>query len=262
MKYLLRSLEKMKSEVTRAKRVYVMVDYDGTITPIVKYPRLAKMPVNTRELLRSLALCDRCIVAIVSGRSLRDLMSLVRIRQAYYMGNHGLQIVGPGLSFTHSSARRLSHHLPGLVGELKEKLKGIRGMLIEKKGMTVSVHYRNVATSRVPGILRIAREAVRNRKDLQITYGKRVIEFRPRVAWNKGSAIAWLMKRLGPGLPLYFGDDLTDEDAFSVLRGRMTVLVSETKKLSKAKYYVKSVSEVHYVLGFLLESLRSSQPLA
>jgi trehalose 6-phosphate phosphatase len=262
MKYLIHSLEKMKSKAARAKTVYVMVDYDGTITPIVKYPSLAKMPADTRELLRSLALIDGCVVAVVSGRSLRDLMSLVRIRQAYYIGNHGLQISGPGLNFTHSTARRLSHGLPGLALELKEKLGGIRGLLIEEKGMTISVHYRNVSVSSVPRVLRIVSEAVRERKGFQLTRGKKVIEFRPRVDWNKGSATSWFMRRFGPGFPLYFGDDVTDEDAFATIRGGMTVLVSETKRSSRARYYVKSVHEVQYVLAFLLKSLRSRGPIA
>jgi trehalose 6-phosphate phosphatase len=262
MKCLIRDLWKMEYEVSRAKRIYVMLDYDGTITPIVKYPKLAKMSAKTRTLLRSIALCDKSIVAIVSGRNLRNLKSLVRIPEAYYMGNHGLQIAGPGINFTHSRARRLSHSLPVLVMELKEKLNGIRGLLIEHKGITVSVHYRNVAPSRVPRILRVTREAVRNRKELQITRGKKVIEFRPRVPWNKGSAISWFIRRLGPGLPLYFGDDLTDEDAFSAIRGGLTVLVSEAKRVSRARYYLKSVREVHYVLAFLLKCLRSRPRIA
>lgn len=255
MKYLLRNLNKMKRKVRHAKRVYVMVDYDGTVTPIVKYPRLAKMPVESRKLLRSLAFRDGCIVAIVSGRSLRNLKSMVRIRQAYYIGNHGLQISGPGVSFTHIRAKLISHSLPGLFRELQEKLHGVRGLLIEQKGMTISVHYRNVEASNVPRLRDIVQEASRTRKELRVTHGKKVIEFRPRVHWGKGSAVAWLMNYLGPGFPMYFGDDQTDEDAFSTLKGGMTVLVSELKKRSQAKFYVKNVNEVQFVLRILLNSL-------
>jgi trehalose-phosphatase len=232
-----------------------MVDYDGTITPIVKYPRLAKMPNESRRPLRSLTACRKCVVAIVSGRNLKELRNVVRIPQAYYMGNHGLQIVGPGLSFVHSKARQISRTLPRLYRQLNERLRAVGGVLIEQKGMTISVHYRNVAASNVPRVLRIVREAAQARKELWITYGKRVVEIRPRVRWGKGFAVSWLMARLGTGFPLYFGDDLTDEDAFSALKGGISVLVSETKRHSRAKYYVKNVLEVQYALRFLLTSL-------
>jgi trehalose-phosphatase len=257
MKYLLRNLDEMKRNVHHAQRIYVMVDYDGTITPIAKFPRLAKIPADSRRLLRSLASHSRCVVAIVSGRSLENIRRMVSIPRAYYLGNHGLQIAGPRVSFTHSKAMRVSHELPGLSQELDVRLRGMHGLLIEQKGLTISVHYRNVAKTKVPRILQIGQEVAQAHKELQITHGKKVIEFRPRVRWGKGSAARWIMKQLGPGFPMYFGDDLTDEDAFSSLKAGMTVLVSESKRRSRARYYVKNVGEVQSVLRALLNTLNS-----
>ena len=106
-------------------------------------------------------------------------------------------------------------------------LSSIKGVLVEDKGITLSVHYRQVEEEIAGDIRRIVEKIVTGPVALgmvKITTGKKVIEVRPAVNWDKGKAIRLLMKRYGKGgrnsglLPIYLGDDRTDEDGFQLDR--------------------------------------------
>jgi trehalose 6-phosphate phosphatase len=250
MLHLFRAISRVKTEVAKASHLYVMLDYDGTLTPIVRDPKAAYLPAKTRELLRVLASTPRYTIAIVSGRRLKQLRDMVGVKRLYLMGNHGLEIEGPELNFTHPRAKHISHEMSQIHRELEGRI-AINGALIENKGLTVSVHYRCVEPEDVPRIVSITEQIVKNRKDLRVTYGKKVVEVRSRVKWDKGRAAELLMNSLGDGLPIYFGDDYTDEDAFIRLKGGVTVIVSDGPVPSHAKYYVRGVNEVYRFLRLL-----------
>jgi len=88
------------------------------------------------------------------------------------------------------------------------------------------------------------RRILRSYPQLKITTGKKVMEVRPNTEWNKGLAVQWLINKLGPGLPVYIGDDKTDEDAFSSLRGRITILVSPRWQSSSARFRLNDYRDV------------------
>jgi trehalose 6-phosphate phosphatase len=233
-----------------------MVDYDGTITPIVRHPRLATLADGTRNVLRSLTNERRCVLAVISGRRVSDIKKLVGIPKAYYVGNHGLEIRGPGIDFVHPKAKALSMILPSIGRELRSTIGEIEGVFIENKRFSLSVHYRAAKAIYVPRLKQAVRRAVRGNSALKVSYGKKVIEIRPRLRWTKGTAGKWLIKLLGEGLPVYAGDDYTDEDAFYDLKRGITILVSETPGNSHAKYYVRSVRELTQFLSTLAFDLK------
>jgi trehalose-phosphatase len=251
MKHLLSHLPELAN-----RRLFLMLDYDGTLTEIVKHPKKAKLGKSLRRTLERLL--SRHRVVVLSGRKLSDVKRLVGLEGLYVGGNHGLEIRGPRLDFVHPGASKLKPAIRRILREAKGTLKSIRGVLVEAKGLSVSFHYRMVERknlrrfrSEVKRILR------RHARGIRVVSGKKVIEARPDVDWDKGKAVLWLIKRVDPSgelLPVYIGDDRTDEDAFAALRGRgVTVLVSRRPRSSKAEYYLRDPGEV----GEFLQRLSS-----
>jgi len=244
MEYLLRAQKSIRRKLLRAPRLYLALDYDGTLTRIVNDPEHALLPKRTKELLQSIAAKNRCFLIIVSGRRVVDLIKLVDIDRAYYVGNHGLEIRGPGYRFVgHNGAKKLSHCLPELSRKLNQRLFAT-GAVLENKGLTLSVHYRNVRRSSIPVVLSTVRQILQDYDMFGAIFDKKVIDIRPNLAWNKGSALEVLRQHLGRYPMVYIGDDRTDEDAFVKLKDALTVLVSCRPRSSGASYYLKSTRDV------------------
>ena len=247
-----------------ARRVLMLSDYDGTLTPIVESPEKAIMPEPTRELIRSLARQSRLTVGIISGRALGDLQTMVGIRGIVYAGNHGLEIEGPGWRFIAPLADEFRPVLRLLHRVLSRALSPVSGAVVEDKGLSLTVHYRQVEDGRaveVGNIFERIVAAARSEGRLKTTTGKRVYEVRPPVAWDKGKAVNFLLEKFGPpggkhqALPVFLGDDLTDEDAFKAVEKRngISVYVGEENLRSAARYYVKSPEEAQEFLRRVLE---------
>lgn len=255
-----------------ADRLALFLDYDGTLAPIAGHPAQARLPEGVRVLLRRLAGEPGVMVSLVSGRSLRSLRRMVRVRGVYYVGNHGLEARGPSLRFVHPRAAVSRARMRRIAPALRRAVASIRGAWVEDKELTLSLHYRRVAPSRVPALRRafddVVRPAVR-RKQVRVTPGRRVLDVRPPGRWTKGSIVTWLLARLaargGAGriLPLYVGDDVTDEDAFRTLRGRgMTIAVAPVASDTRAAYRVRGPSDVRRFLTAVLVARRSITPRA
>lgn len=227
----------------------LLLDYDGTLTPIVERPELALLPPDMKELLGRAS--RHYTLGIISGRSLAGVKELVGLEGIYYAGNHGFEISGPGIELVKPEAERVRPTLVNLCEELRTKLNDIKGAIVEDKGSTASVHYRLVAQEEFGRLKNIFEEAVRPHIDsgaVRVTHGKKVFEIRPNVEWDKGKAVLWISSVVDPKgelTPVYVGDDRTDEDAFSALKEKgVTILVSEEPIESNAKYSVKNVDEV------------------
>lgn len=244
------------------KRVAVFSDYDGTLTPIVARPELAVLDEDMRETLRRLA--AHCTTAIISGRSLEDVRDLVGIEELYYAGNHGFEIEGPPQNPLHlETGTEYRQDLEDVRARIEERVGGISGLLIEDKRLSLSVHYRLVTPDRVPTVKRTVDEIVADFPRLRRHSGKKVYEIRPRVDWHKGRALIFVLEALGldrPDVfPIYLGDDVTDEDAFAVIKGRgLGVLVSDSPHASAADYIVRDPAEVKRFLDQLIEGLGRS----
>lgn len=199
----------------------VLLDFDGTLAPIVERPELAGMPPATRAAVESLRRLPGVELAVVSGRELADVRDRAGLEGMLYAGNHGMEIDGPGVRRTHEEAAAARPQLEEVVSRLGPELTEITGALLEDKGLTLTVHYRRVDEADAARLRELVRAAVRPLPELRITEGKKVLEVRPRVEWDKGRAVEFLLDHFAPpaGTPvLYLGDDRTDEDAFRAVR--------------------------------------------
>jgi trehalose 6-phosphate phosphatase len=257
MKYLFDDRDRIIQEVkSRARRAFFL-DYDGTLTPIVQDPEKASLSSKYRKVIASLLRNEKNLVCIISGRAIEQLEGLIRLKGLVLAGNHGMEITGPGILYVNDGALRAKVLLTEIAHMLKLKLRDFEGILVEDKGLTVSVHYRMLAPSQHAHLKKFfyrEMEKFLTSKTVVVTGGKRVLEVRPNVVWDKGSAVKWLLGYVSKNLleepyPIYMGDDETDEDAFRALKGRgLTVLVSSQERESEAAYFTRNVEEVYQFL--------------
>ncbi|MEW6009377.1 MAG: trehalose-phosphatase [Candidatus Omnitrophota bacterium] len=252
MKNLFKHWDNLKGELGD-KHILLLLDYDGTLTAIRQTPKEAVIPKDTKELLEKFSGNSHCALAIISGRSLKDIKSIVGIKDIIYAGNHGLEVEGPKIKFESHVSPRLKSVIRNVAKELSERLSGIKGILIEDKGLTISVHYRLVDERCISMLENILKEVTKSaivRGEIRINSGKKVYEIKPPVMWDKGKVVSWLLARqqfaLGENkvFPIYIGDDVTDEDAFKVIKDNgLGVFVGEPTA-SQANYYLKDTDEV------------------
>ena len=235
----------------------LFLDYDGTLTPIVSRPDQAVLMDSTRAILRVLA--SKIPVAILSGRELEDVRKRVGVDGIVYAGSHGFDIAGPRGLRT-QKAIELLPALEAAGKEVREKLAGIAGTLIERKHFSIAAHYRNVNENDFLKVERAVSEIAARHRKLRRIDGKKVYELLPDIDWDKGKAVLWLLENLGlerPNVhPIYIGDDRTDEDAFRALEQRgIGILVSEEPKPTAASYSLGNPSEVERFLCELVATL-------
>jgi trehalose 6-phosphate phosphatase len=268
MEHLFSAWPKVLEQIQRAKQVLFLSDFDGTLTTIAEKPELANIKEGTREILQSLACERRFTVGIVSGRALSDLKEKVNLKGIIYAGNHGFEIEGPGLNFINPLAEEIKPFFRIIRQILMMTLGTIKGVLVEDKGLTLSVHYRQVNDEQSKDVKSLVERVISGPVShglLKMTSGKKVYELRPAVNWDKGKAVRLLMKRYGKGgrnsglLPIYLGDDLTDEDAFQIIEkygNGISIYIGEPNSNSEARYYLYSPDEVHIFLLNLLDYAR------
>ena len=201
-----------------------MLDVDGTLAPIVPRPEQARVPIETREVLESLTRLPGVTVALVSGRAADDTMRIAGIAGAWVVGNHGFEVRSPdGRTIANAQAVPFEARIAKAASDLTHAARGIDGVIVENKRWTLSLHYRLVNQAAVPKLLADAR-VIGAAAGLRITQGKKIVELRPPVEVDKGSAVLDLAERFGAVEPtasvMFAGDDRTDEDAFRALRGR------------------------------------------
>jgi trehalose-phosphatase len=244
------ALEHIQEIVSQGNHIAIFLDYDGTLTPIVSHPQDAWLSDSMQQTLRSLA--ARLPVAILSGRDLDDVRGRVLVDGIVYAGSHGFDISGAG-----GLRRELgAEYLPELdraEKELRKALDEIPGAQLERKHFSVAAHYRNVNEDDVPEVMRVVDIVADRHRDLHTIAGKKVYEFLPAIDWNKGKAVLWLLETLdlvrGKVLPIYIGDDRTDEDAFRALEKRgIGILVSEQPAVTTASYRLNNTDEVERFL--------------
>lgn len=261
MKHLSSIWEKLKDEIRR-RVIFLFLDYDGTLTPIVNTPDKAKLSASTKKVLRGLTGSSCVKLAVVSGRSLKDIKRLMGLKGIIYVGNHGLEIDAPGLKFISPVSPRIKAVIRNISNELKNRLSSINGLIVEDKGLTLSIHYRRVARPDFIKMRTALQETAGHylaRKKIRINKGKKVFEIKPPTEWNKGHAVLWLLKKMLARhgeknvLPIYIGDDVTDEDAFRAIKNKgLIVFVGKSKK-SQAQYYLKDHKEVQNFLERIAE---------
>lgn len=202
--------------------VALFVDYDGTLTSLVARPHDARLADSTRQVLEQALRTPNVDVVVVSGRSVTDLRDMVGVSGLTYVGNHGFEIEGPGISYRYPGTERFLAGLASAATDLGAL--GIEGAWVEHKGATLTYHLRAVPGALRERVQRRAEKILRKRR-LRVVTGRDAVEGRPPVDWHKGHAVLYVVvRRHGVQWParvraLYVGDDATDEDAFRSLSG-------------------------------------------
>ncbi|KAF2312159.1 hypothetical protein GH714_028324 [Hevea brasiliensis] len=226
----------------KGKKIAVFLDYDGTLAPIVDNPDLAFMSDEMRAAVREVA--KYFPTAIISGRS-RD------------KGNEVL----------FQPAKKFLPAIQKMRTALKEKVMKIQGARVEDNRFCISVHFRQVREEDYEILEKKVKSVLEHYPEFHLSWGKKVMEIRPSIEWDKGNALEYLLDTLGLGnsndvLPVYIGDDRTDEDAF---KSQMNFAGNAKKgpripnncnfkpKDTKASFSLRDPSEV---LTFLLRLAR------
>jgi trehalose-phosphatase len=204
----------------------VFLDYDGTLTPIVERAEDATIDDRVRATIAGLS--QLCTVAVVSGRDLADVRHMVGVEGIWFAGSHGFDIVAPDGTSTQHGAEFLPA-LDAAEAALRPRLAAIDGARLERKRFAIAAHFRQVSSDDVDQVEREVRAVAAEQPDLKVTGGKMIFELRPNLDWHKGRALLALIDTLGLDrddvVPLYIGDDETDEDGFRALEGRGIGLV-------------------------------------
>ena len=231
----------------------VFLDYDGTLTPIVEDHTQALLDDDMRSTVAALA--RHCAVIIVSGRDLARLRELVALDCVWYAGSHGFEITGPeGTDQRLSMGEEFLPELDEAERKLGDRLAEIEGCALERKRYSIAVHYRRVADTDVQRVGAVVDEVLAEHPRLYRGHGKKVFELRPDIDWDKGRAVLWLLEHFDTAtVPIYVGDDITDEDAFHVLTGQglcIAVRHEETRPTA-ADYAVADPPDVQRLLQWL-----------
>ena len=259
MPHLLNVWPQVSRRLRDETQVLLLFDYDGTLTPIVEHPDAAVLPAPVKQLLLRLESSDKFLVGVVTGRSLLDIRGRVGLPGLIYAGNHGLEIAGPGLEFIHEAAAALASVQAEIGARLRETMEGEAGVIVEPKGLSLSVHYRMAPDFREHQIIEAFGVTVApfvESGSVRVTTGKKVLEVRPNVEWDKGKAIAKLQETFtGAGLTVFFGDDRTDEDGFRVVQDSagVAVFVGPARQPTVALHRVDGPEDVAQVLGLLAD---------
>lgn len=262
MKYAFDHLQTIHELLRAQKKIILLTDFDGTLTPIREHPDLAMLSEEVRQILLKFSQNRTFFLGIITGRSLRQIKKLVHIPKILYAANHGIELEGPGIRFSSAEAKKARYTLWHVYMQLFTSLRHIDGIYLEDKGYAVSVHYRLVKKTRDREFISQTFDQIikpyLEKKILSLSPGKMVYEIRPPVTWNKATTIQWLLTNYfplafsGDAFLIYLGDDQADIEVFTTLSGkRLMIFVGAAGDTSTADYYVNSPEEVRSFLAFL-----------
>ena len=246
---LMTELDDRIAHLARMPQLLIACDYDGTIAPIVDNPMQATPRRDTVIAMRGLADLPQTNVAVISGRSLRDLATLSRLpEEIRLVGSHGSEFeVGFGSELDPEAVAlraRVSH-------QMKEVAARTTASYVEQKPTGVAFHYRNVEPQLATRALEELQSAIDDLDGVYVKRGAKVLEFSV-VEMNKGAALERIRSQVGASAVLFIGDDLTDEDGFATLRGP-DVGVKVGDSPTRAQFGVAGTDDVARTLALLCE---------
>ncbi len=235
-------------KLTRCRHVVLFLDYDGTLVPIQRTPAEAVLDPKTKAVLQLLADRPDVTLCIATGRAHADITGKVPPAIRLVIANHGFEVSMSGSVWVHPLARTLQPLLLELECGLRRELAPVKDLLIENKQYNLTIHYRNVDELAVDLVKAAVVRAVQPHAGLlKLTRGKKVLEVRPDIDWNKGLAAEWMLEyipRPDGAVVFYLGDDRTDEDAFRVLGKKAVTVVVGEKAQTAALYAVGTPLDV------------------
>ena len=242
MTYLFSRANQDVLEMFARSNVLLAFDYDGTLAPLVSTPKRATMRASTRRLLTRASQLYPCVA--ISGRAQADALNLLRgVEIGRVVGNHGAE--------PSSSGEALRRHVQQWLPVLKARLSRQQGVVIEDKGFSVAIHYRQARARNATRRAILA--AAQSLEDVRIIGGKLVINLLVPNAPHKGLAVERERSRVACDTVIYVGDDETDEDVFQLDRpGRLLSIRVGRKRTSAAPYYIRNQAEIDRLLKVLV----------
>lgn len=245
-----------EGELSSSRPVLLGFDFDGTLSPLVRRPDAARLPERTKRLLKRLSALPGVVVAIISGRGLKDISTRVPLLGVYHAGNHGLEICGPDFDWRHPRAGTAVRRVRGLARRIVAALKNFPGVLMENKRLTLSVHYRTLHPAREGELEGALKRSLESYDDLILVPGKKTWEIRPKGRWGKGQALLKIGRQAKTqGFVFFIGDDHTDEHGFRFLGERAASVRVGHFRGSSARFHLERQGEVHTLLKRLLKVL-------
>jgi trehalose 6-phosphate synthase/phosphatase len=251
-------LDAWLSPFLKRYQLALFLDYDGTLTPLRDHPAKAKLGTPMRRALQACIEREDTDVAIVSGRALDDVRGFAPNERITFAGNHGLEISGPGMEpFIHEDLVHFRARSEALADTLE--VVAADGAWVERKGPTLTYHFRAVPENAREAMVAEAREII-----AEAGYLPRdahcAVEARPPIGWDKGRAVLHILRtRYGQAWServrvVYVGDDQTDEDAFRFLSGlAMTFRVGSADTPTSAARRLPDVAAVRVLLEWLAQ---------
>lgn len=250
---------KIIKEIKQGKKLLLMLDFDGTLAKITKPPKPAILEESTRNLLKTLS--EKFPVAIISGRELHNIEEKVGLQNLIYAGNHGLDWKFNG----EYASKKFDFDIQKKISDIEKNLEKIKntylGIEVQNKKSTLAIHYRLLDKKLIKKCIKEVDEVLsfaETQKHFLVMKGKKVVELCPKIDWNKGFFAKFILETLEKQkkckmVPIFVGDDTSDENAFSLLNDGITIRVGK-KKNSMAKYYLKNQAQVDNFLCWLTES--------
>jgi len=245
------------TEIRRAPRLALFSDFDGTLVRIRRHPHHVVLSHPMRRLLAAVAR-HVFIAGIVSGRGISDVRRRAGLRHIWYVGAHGFFLFTPGNRLISLLTARERKRMRSVRWVLARRLRGLSGVLLEPKGATLAVHYRAAAPGIADRAGKIVAGVVEEHQGISLMPGKKMWELLPNSHTDKWTAISFILRRTRGRsdrqrlLPIFLGDDVTDERVFSKMDG-ISIAVGK-KHRTAARFYLRSPAEV----GRFLERVKQA----
>ncbi len=205
--------------VVRFRPMMGFIDFDGTLSSITPDPRAATLVDGAAEALARMA--ELCPVAVLSERDLDDLRERVGVAGIWYAGSHGFELMAPdGTYHRNEAAADAIPVIERTAAQLHAALAHVPGILLEHKRFAVAAHYRDVPAECVAEVIASTRRLAQW-EGLRVISGRKRIELRPDIEGDTGTTLSWIREKIGGSgevLPVFIGDDLTDEAGFDAVR--------------------------------------------
>ena len=256
----------IQKKIMNSNHIFLFLDYDGTLVFFKQKPTDVRTPRHIQNIIRQLIKNKKVTVIIVTGRPLKEIRKLLHIQGLSFIALHGLSIKTPNEpQYNWEQATHARTLVKAIKDDMQQKLKDEKRAFLEDKELTIVLHYRLLPSNKVHPLREAFKrtvQAIDKKKMLEIINGAKVIEARPK-GWNKGTAVGLFLVRHEQRkkiLPIYIGDDFTDEDAFRTFRKKgITIHVANaSKRKTTAQYWVNDPDEVFSFLQFLHQQLNQN----
>jgi len=251
---LLASWNRVRERIADAPRVALFLDFDGTLVNYAPRPELVRLLPGTRQLLRRLAHNPRIRLAIISGRRRAEIVRHIGLPRLRYLGSYGWE------NSARSSISGLDRAaLTQAKRALKIVLNGSKSPWLEDKRFMLAVHFDHTAPPARQRMMEMMRAiSISSGGRLRMIENIEDSELLPRIFRGKGYAVRTDLSGASAhaALPIYFGDNLSDEPAFAALRRGITVRVGRRRRATHAHFHLRSPAEVAETLGKIEEALQ------